>query len=465
MSTAKQEFSAGFIPPGAPMRASRLPALVALITAITVTSLPSQEPGERTPGPTVDHHTHLRSPAVARLFHVRLPPVDVPPTLDRILRDFERHWRARDQAALAELFSEDGIMLWGDAWRRGRASIRFALLDASGSDLRLWAHAFEVNDSLGYIVGSYGHRTLAHLSDLGRLHLSVRRDGDGVWRIAVATLDNVTPPSPADTATFPARALVAQLDSAGLRRAAVMSWAYQFGSPAFDVADEYEKVRAENDWTAQEAARFPDRVVAFCSFNPIESYALEELDRCMGAQAFRGLKLHFTTSAVDLRDPRQVQRLQGIFRMANARRFPIVVHLRTLDKSYGRRDAEIFLREILSAAPDTPVQIAHAAGWGGYGEETDEALAVFADAVAAGDRRTANLYFDLSRVMSPGLPDGMRQLLVRRIRQIGVGRMLFAIDAADSAAQAREAWRYLGLLPLDAAELRAIATNVAPYLR
>ena len=38
--------------------------------------------------------------------------------------------------------------------------------------------------------------------------------------------------------------------------------------------------------------------------------------------------------------------------------------------------------DVLGEAADVPVQIAHAAGWGGYGPETDAALAVFADAAA-----------------------------------------------------------------------------------
>jgi predicted TIM-barrel fold metal-dependent hydrolase len=444
---------------------SRLSWLAILAIAAASTSLPAQEQREVTQGPIVDHHAHLKSPAVARLFHVRLPPIELPQELDRVLRAFERHWRSRDQAALAALFAEDGIMQRGDAWHRGRPAIHIALLGAGGSDLRLWAQAFAMNDSLAYVVGSYGHRTLAHLSDLGRLHLSLRRGQDGVWRIAAAMLNNVNPPSPADTATFPAQALVAQLDSAGMRRAAVMSWAYQFGAPHFEVSDEYSKVRAENDWTAREAARFPARLVAFCSFNPIESYALEELDRCMQDSGFTGLKLHFTTSFVDLRNPQHVERLRHIFRTANARGFPMVVHMRTLDRTYGRRDAEIFLRDILAEAPDTPVQIAHAAGWGGYGTETDQALEVFAEAFEAGDPRTANLYFDLSGVVSPARSDSEKQLIVRRIRQIGVHRMLFAIDVADSAAQVRERWEHLKLLPLEDAELRTIAGNVAPYMR
>jgi uncharacterized protein len=436
-----------------------------LVIAAASSRLSSQAARDVARGPSVDHHAHLKSPAVTRLFHYRLAPIELPPALDRVLKDFEQYWHGRDQAALAALFTEQGIMQFGDAWRRGRPAIRTALLDSKGADLRLWAQAFGTSDSLAYIVGSYGHRTHPNFADIGRLHLSLRLERDGIWRIAAAVLGNVDPPSPSDTATFPAQALIAQLDSAGSRRAVVMSWAYQFGSPAFDVADEHAKVRAENDWTAQETARYPDRLVAFCSFNPLASYAMEELDRCIRTPGFTGLKLHLTSSFVDLRNAQHVDRLRGIFRTANGRRFPIVVHMRTLDKSYGRQDAEVFLREILAAAPDVPVQIAHAAGWGGYGSETDAAFGVFADAAAAHDPRMANVYFDLSQVVAPSPPDSVKQLLVRRIRQIGVERMLFAVDKVEQAALARrEAWEYITRLPLDAAELRMIAANLAPYL-
>jgi hypothetical protein len=68
-----------------------------------------------------------------------------------------------------------------------------------------------------------------------------------------------------------------------------------------------------------------------------------------------GIKLHFTNSDVDLRNPQQVEGLRSIFRLANSRRIPIIAHIRTLDPTYGRRDAEIFLRTVLAEAPDIPV--------------------------------------------------------------------------------------------------------------
>jgi hypothetical protein len=48
---------------------------------------------------------------------------------------------------------------------------------------------------------------------------------------------------------------------------------------------------------------------------------------------------------------------------------PIVVHMHTSidnQRKYGAEQASVFLNELLAAAPDVPVQIAHLAGSGGY---------------------------------------------------------------------------------------------------
>lgn len=104
--------------------------------------------------------------------------------------------------------------------------------------------------------------------------------------------------------------LIAQLDSAGVRRALVLSLAYAHGSPSIRGDDEYAQVRGENDWTSQQVARYPGRLHAFCSFNPLREYALAELDRCGKDPNLRyGVKLHFANSQVDLQNPGHVQRI------------------------------------------------------------------------------------------------------------------------------------------------------------
>jgi predicted TIM-barrel fold metal-dependent hydrolase len=76
-------------------------------------------------------------------------------------------------------------------------------------------------------------------------------------------------------APIDAKAMIAMLDAAGIRRAVLLSNAFRFGNPNAEPAkDEYARVIAENDWTAREAARYPQRLIAFCSFNPLKDYAL-----------------------------------------------------------------------------------------------------------------------------------------------------------------------------------------------
>src|SRR4029079_2457120 len=77
--------------------------------------------------------------------------------------------------------------------------------------------------------------------------------------------------------------LIALLDSAGIQRALVLSVAYTWGKASrVAIADEYEHVKAENDWTAQQVAQYPTRLRAFCSVNPLKLYALEALVRSGG---------------------------------------------------------------------------------------------------------------------------------------------------------------------------------------
>lgn len=267
-----------------------------------------------------------------------------------------------------------------------------------------------------------------------------------------------------------AQALIAFLDSAGIRRAVVLSVAYQWAGYSRQTENESERVKAENDWTAQQVAQYPDRLVGICSVNPLRPYALEEIARCARDPRLRtGLKLHFGNSDVDVHDTAQVAQLQRVFRAADANGMAIIVHVHAnfnKGRPYGAAEARIFLDKILPFAPNVTVQIAHLAGAGGYDKGTDAAAAVYADAIAAHDPRTAHLYFDVSGIT--GIEEmelERKERLVRRMRQIGFDRLLYGSDGAVAGHGPREYWASFKRLPLTPAELTAVATNVAPYLR
>jgi predicted TIM-barrel fold metal-dependent hydrolase len=268
-----------------------------------------------------------------------------------------------------------------------------------------------------------------------------------------------------------ARDVLALLDSAGIRRAVVLSVAYIYGSPARTIEDEHVKVRAENDWNAAQVEEYPERLIAFCGINPLKDYALTELARCAkDPRLNRGIKLHFGNSDVRLENPAHVEQVRRVFQAANEHRMTIVVHLRaniSKKRPYGPLQARVFLEQVLPAAPDVLVQVAHLAGTGpGYDDPpADSVMAVLAEAVEKRDPRTRRLWFDVTSVVDQDISATNAALVVKRIRQVGVDRIVYGSDAAAGGnLPPRENWAAFRRLPLTDREFETIARNVAPYL-
>lgn len=119
-----------------------------------------------------------------------LPSISLPAALERVLRDYERYWAAGDGAALTALFTEDGFVPSRSGWRRGAAAIR-EQYSSTGGSLRLRAHAYAVQDSVGYIIGAYRY---GDGPGGGKFILALRCcSADGQWLIA-ADLDNANRP-------------------------------------------------------------------------------------------------------------------------------------------------------------------------------------------------------------------------------------------------------------------------------
>ena len=284
----------------------------------------------------------------------------------------------------------------------------------------------------------------------------------------LAALMTTTPPVAAVKART-AGDLIEQLDAAGIRRAVVLSTAYIFEQPSRKADHAADKLKRDNDWTSKQVAQFPDRLIGFCGLNPLKDYALAELDRCAADPNLRrGLKLHFGNSIVDYHNPEHIARVRRIFRAANDHRMAIVAHVRasvTAKLPWGREEASIFLNELLPAAPDVVVQVAHLASAGSPQDDgAQQALDVFVDAVARNDRRTRHLYFDATMVGEPPTPDNA-QRWAAAIRRVPT-RVLFGSDATTAAITPGGAWTAMRkLLPLTDDEFEVIANNTAPYMR
>ena len=415
--------------------------------------------------PVADHHQHLWSPRAAMQGTEPLPPVELPAELAALLRRRAELWRDLD--ALKALYTPDAVavglevpnvVIGGDRSARAVGWIGGSLY----APYRLVPVAFRSYGQAARISGYYTQGEGDAARNAGFFHMNVERGADGTWRIAaeIPAFPRRSRLEPLDAAQ-----LIAYLDEAGIRKAVVLSLAYAFDGllPAAD-GDEYANVRAENDWVAEQVMRYPDRLVGFCSFNPTRDHALAEIERCAANPAFKGVKLHLGTSPVDLDNPQHVARTRRIFQAANRLRLPIQVHL-AASPEWGARQAHTFLNELVAAAPDVPVVVAHL--WGGA-RYADDALTVMADAVASGNPAARNLYFDVAQAAEVvrGNQETL-QKIANHMRQIGMSRIYYGSDSPRGAGiPPKQSWeKFYSDVPLTQEEFRAIANNVAPWVR
>jgi predicted TIM-barrel fold metal-dependent hydrolase len=409
--------------------------------------------------PEVDHHQHLLSPQGAALLNNPSNPPEIPPGVAQVLRQHEESWN--DPGRLAAIYSADAVTLNGDeqVWVHGRSDVAAFLGTRFARPYQFTPIAYTGDERRGHLAAYYSRGDGSERRHIGSVMIELVRE-DSQWRIAT---EYPIFPGPQREEPLDAQRLVAMLDAAHIKRAVVLSVGYWFDSPLRPAVRSAAAMQAENTWTADQAARFPDRLVAFCSLNPVSDAAAAELRHCTADRRFKGLKLHLANSRVDLLDRDHVRRTREVFAAANRARLPIVVHVRNGD-TYGAREAHVFLEQLLTAAPDVPVQIAHL--WGGGGFSAD-ALAVYAEAVAARRPATRRLYFDVSdAALASNAPETL-QLLADRIRQIGLDRILYGSDAAfESHPDPQGSWAaFRNGIPLRPAEFEQITHNVAPYLR
>lgn len=264
------------------------------------------------------------------------------------------------------------------------------------------------------------------------------------------------------------------LDDAGINKAVVLSTAYSYGRPEREPANEYEMVKAENDFVAEQASQFPGRLKAFCSFNPLKDYAIDELERCANRpDSWAGIKMHFGNSDVQLENPEHVEKLKKVFSAANKNKMPIVIHMRasiSKNRPYGSEQARIFLEQLLPIAQDIPIQIAHLAASGpGYVDTASyQVIDTFIEALKNNPKATKQLWFDIATVGVRQNDEATSLLLADKIRKIGVDRILYGSDASvgqNPNLLPKESWEAFCKTGLTRNELNIIANNVAPYLR
>ncbi|HYD52700.1 MAG TPA: amidohydrolase family protein [Gemmatimonadaceae bacterium] len=264
------------------------------------------------------------------------------------------------------------------------------------------------------------------------------------------------------------RQLLALLDSAGIRRAVVLSVGYTYGDERKALPDPDGLTRAENDWTSAQVSASGGRLIGFCGANPLRPAALAELERCLGLPGMTGIKLHFGNGGVTLRNADHAARLAQLFAMAERRRAPVLVHMRARGgASYGAEDARLFIEKLVAVAPSIEIVVAHLGGAGpGYPAQADSVMAVFGEAAERGDARLRNVYFDVATAVTEETTPEQLALVARRIRQVGATRVLYGSDLDPPGGSIRRGWEiFRDRVPLTEAERRTIAGNVTTFAR
>ena len=252
----------------------------------------------------------------------------------------------------------------------------------------------------------------------------------------------------------------------------MLSIAYQYSNPNRPrVENEYDKVKAENDWTSAQVAAYPNRLYGFCSVNPLKDYALDEIARCgRDPQLRRGLKMHFGNSDVDLSNREHVTRLQQVFAVANRQRMAIVVHVRasvTMKREYGGEPgAGVHRGGLAGGARRAGAGRTSRWRWRLQRSRRGRSDGRVRRRDSEKGPRMRNVYIDVSDVAGLGDWRPRAELIAiadprarGRARAVRIGWRRWSDPTPQQAgASFRE-------LPLTDAEFRTIASNVTSYLK
>src|SRR3954447_14055199 len=135
-------------------------------------------------------------------------------------------------------------------------------------------------------------------------------------------------PSKHPPAVYATDAIMA-LDEAHVSRGVILSCAYLYGLPSLHLTprDIAERTRRENEFTAAEVEKYPTRLVGFLSVNPLQDSAIDEIRHWRGSHILVGLKLHFTASAVHMRNAAARRLVARVVGEAAVEHIPIVIHI------------------------------------------------------------------------------------------------------------------------------------------
>ncbi len=126
------------------------------------------------------------------VFFTTLQPPATRAEVDDVLRRYERAYNANDAAALAAVYTEDGLFTAPDGTTvRGRTALAEHWATQMGSGLVLQLESFETDSRAGFAAGTWQLDGDPAQRDApkhrGRFVVGLRRGPDGTWRMSFDT--------------------------------------------------------------------------------------------------------------------------------------------------------------------------------------------------------------------------------------------------------------------------------------
>lgn len=210
--------------------------------------------------------------------------------------------------------------------------------------------------------------------------------------------------------------LVARLDDANVQKAVVLS----AGFMAF--LDDAGRSH-ENDFVAQEVKRYPDRLIGFCGIHPGSEDAISEMRRCLALAGMVGVKLQFEGSQLDMDEESHVAALSAVFDEVVEQDVPVLMHVTDPAGLPLSSKGLANVSRVLDEHPEARVVHAHCAG-----NTDDQSIELWLRVNGSGYRE--NAFVDVSACLEyfRSAPLATRELMVWRLRNWGIERVLFGSD-------------------------------------
>lgn len=190
---------------------------------------------------------------------------------------------------------------------------------------------------------------------------------------------------------------------------------------AFVVTNDSEAT-AENDFVANEVAKYPERLWGFCGINPLYQGALDEIDRCLALPGMIGIKLNPNFSGMDLEKQGDAEALAAVFDKAAEHDAPVQLHTQTPEDPPMSKAA---LNNLIGVVEDHPnVRVSHS-HCGGVADENT--LGRWLTAIRP-NRDSAFIDLSTCLQMFEDEPMPVRLRVVQHLRSWGVDHLLPSSD-------------------------------------